>query len=65
MKMKELDAAGYSETPDFINTEQQFLEALNGSAKNLNLCMGASVIHLLFPLNYIMEWFFLLKTNRK
>lgn len=25
----------------------------------------ASVIHMLFPINYIMEWFFLRKTKRK
>lgn len=43
----------------------EMLGLLDESDKNLNLCMTVCIIHFLFPLNYIMEWFFLSKTNRK
>lgn len=38
---------------------------MDSANTNLNFCMYVCVIHLLFPLNYIMELFFLSKTNRK
>ena len=42
-----------------------YLEQLESANAHLNKCFFACVIHLLFPLNVLLEWFFLSKTNRK
>lgn len=44
--------------------ETQF-KTLNASATYLNFVMYASVINLLFPVNVLMDWFFLKQTKRK
>ena len=43
----------------------EFTGYLDTAAIKLNLCMYVCFIHLLFPINILMEWMFLAKTNRK
>jgi hypothetical protein len=50
---------------EFQASKVIFYELLDTAASKLNLCMYVCFIHLLFPVNIIMEWFFLAKTNRK
>ena len=40
-------------------------DALSNSANYLLFVMYASLINLLFPVNVLMEWFFLKQTKRK
>lgn len=40
-------------------------ESLYNSSQNLRWVMYASLVNLLFPINTLMEWFFLRQTKRK
>lgn len=62
----EIDLATFgSESPEYLATNKLFLKYLDTAANKLNLCMYVCFIHLLFPVNILMETFFLAKTNRK
>ena len=44
---------------------EQALKDLESAASALNSAMYVSFIHLLFPFNYVMEWYFARQTKRK
>jgi len=44
---------------------EQALLDLESASSALNAAMYVSFIHLLFPLDYVMEWYFARQTKRK
>jgi hypothetical protein len=65
VKLNKLNPNGYSNVEEYNQLNRDFLDSLDHAAFNLNLCMTVSFIHLLFPLNTYMDYFFIKKTKRK
>jgi hypothetical protein len=63
--MQDMKANSLENTEEYATIKNIFFTNLDISANKLNLCMYVCFIHLLFPVNILMEWFFLAKTNRK
>ena len=61
----ETDGTAVSDPAAYSEAYNLYLDQLSSAALNLNQCMISCVIHLLFPINTILEKFFLAKTNRK
>ena len=54
-----------SDSVEYEECYQKFLTLIDKAAKFLDLAFYVSTIHLFFPLNQILETYFLAVTNRK